>query len=625
MEEQFDWTPSPPSSPLTPPSPVSPLFDDSPSALSSYSSSPPAHQTVLDFQGLPITVSASLSPADASLVRSSIDAYMAQVFVYGDSWHVISQAVAVDSHCLLALVLMADYLIANESFALAVQYLARARELLQLSGGAHSPHTQRERQYVRAWNEWVKGKTHALVTLTELIAAHPSDLFAVKKAQLIAFLQGDFPRMLSIVRQPTVAAACGSRPYYQGMLAFALEENGEVDEAEAAGRRGVAVDAGDVWSYHAVAHCLLQRGRLREGIAWMERHCHRWELCMSFMYTHAWFHTALFYLEDGQLSRVQHCYDHHVWRPPSAPSPPCAHTDSAPAPLSLPPTASAHRGVPIPADSPSVFVPFLHADRGKLEDQLNALILLWKWDLRVTGVWAGGGGRGDEFDERYREIVKHVAFPPSSCLGLFGLLLLHAAVRAGEREKAKGLLAQITAKVQAMGDDGSAGRRRAKHVAIFLPVANAIFTADTDASSKGQEAAYQLAAPVMTTYHRYLHRQERKHQRKGEAGAAVEGAVGEGAGLTGSAPWSAVSFPFSGRHVLQVIVGSGEQRSVLTDFWLQLLYDSGRFAECEEEARQWLRDRRGTEGCRSWQRVVDECQRRRLSARDPAVQGTALQ
>ena len=290
MEEQFDWSPSPPASPLSPESPSSPLDDSA--AISSYTAAS-STATYSDSQGLPVTVSASLSTEVAGEVIGCINAYMEQVLTYGNSWHVIHRATVLDPHCLLALVLTADYLIAAEHLNHATHYLHRAKHILTLSGGRHSHVTQREQLYVLAWTEWVKGKKHALTTLKQLIELYPNDLFAIKKAQLIAFLSGDFPRMLSLVTTPAVRAACSKRAYYGGMVAFALEENGEVEEAERVAREGVELCETDVWSYHAVAHCLLAQGRIAEGRAWMEANCWRWERCMSFMYTHSWYvHTA---------------------------------------------------------------------------------------------------------------------------------------------------------------------------------------------------------------------------------------------------------------------------------------------------------------------------------------------
>ena len=76
----------------------------------------------------------------------------------------------------------------------------------------------------------------------------------------------------------------------------------------------------------------------------------------------------------------------------------------------------------------------------------------------------------------------------------------------------------------------------------------------------------------------------------------------------GASEWAAVASLLSGRHVLQVLVGSGVQRSVLTDWWMRCMHRSGHRRECEEEARQWLREGKGD--CRRyWQGWVDACQR----------------
>ena len=195
--------------------------------------------TYTDSQGLLVTVSASLSTEVAGEVIDCINAYMEQVLTYGNSWHVIHRATILDPHCLLALVLTADYLIAAEHLNHATHFLNRAKHLLTLSGNQYSHVTRREQLYVTAWTEWVRGKKHALTTLKTLIDAYPNDLFALKKAQLIAFLSGDLPRMLSLVQSPAVRAACSKRPYYGGMVAFALEENGEVEEAERVAREAV--------------------------------------------------------------------------------------------------------------------------------------------------------------------------------------------------------------------------------------------------------------------------------------------------------------------------------------------------------------------------------------------------
>jgi hypothetical protein len=61
------------------------------------------------------------------------------------------------------------------------------------------------------------------------------DLFALKRGQLVAFCVGDRAGMLEIAL--AMRDTSGDRPYFNGMLCFALEQNGRYDEALAAGKR----------------------------------------------------------------------------------------------------------------------------------------------------------------------------------------------------------------------------------------------------------------------------------------------------------------------------------------------------------------------------------------------------
>ena len=618
MEEQFDWSPSPPSSPLSPESPLSPL--DESAALSSCTAAS-STTTYSDSQGLPVTVSASLSVEVAGEVIDCVNQYMEQVLTYGNSWHVIHRATLLDPHCLLALVLTADYLIAAEHIDHATRYLSRAKQLLTLSGNQHSHVTRREQLYVTAWTEWVRGKKHALTTLRLLIELCPNDLFAIKKAQLIAFLSGDFPRMLSLVNTPAVRAACNKRAYYGGMVAFALEENGEVEEAERVAREGVALCETDVWSYHAVAHCLLAQGRIAEGRAWMEANCWRWERCMSFMYTHSWFHAALFYLEDEDWPQVQHAYEQHIWRIDSQPTAsrsssasdsPSGHVHVSPAIEERPPIAKPHEEQKADTtEAVSVFQPFLSSDKGKIEDQLNALLVLWKWQVRCSSAGQASAPTATvDFAAYYRELISYVRWPPSQTLGLFGLVLLQACVSGHDEAKASELRQAMQQRVDAME-----GGKQTKHVALYLPIADAVmayYGRATDAAGGGRQSAYQLLAPIMSTYHRWLHRSERKHAPH-TASSPAPPATAAPSGGSQRVSWQSAAFPWSGRHLLQVVVGSGEQRSVLSDWWLQLLYDTRHHADCEREAEQWLMYRR-SEGSRFYRRMRDESRARQAAA-----------
>lgn len=101
--------------------------------------------------------------------------------------------------------------------------------------------------------------------------------------------------------------------YLHGMLAFGLEQCHRLPEAEEAGRRATAMNRCDPWAHHAVAHVMETQGRLDEGIAWMESLSDTWEDCNSMLYTHNWWHIALFYLEQEDFQQVLALYDTHIW------------------------------------------------------------------------------------------------------------------------------------------------------------------------------------------------------------------------------------------------------------------------------------------------------------------------
>ena len=553
----------------------------------------------------------------------------------------ISYAVSLDPHCVLANVLMADYCIANEEYTQAKHYLHQARLIRKhsmeqslassasssASAASSTALTQREHLYVIAWLEWLKGKKHALATLSYLLTLYPSDLFAVKKAQLIAFLQGDFARMLMIVQHPAVVAACQSLPYYHGMLAFALEENHYIVEAEQAARHGLSVNAHDVWCTHAVAHCLLSRGAIKEGIQWMHEHEHQWQHCMSFMYTHAWFHTSLFYLLDEQFHQVQRIFATHIWRMnahAAAASVADADADDSADEEKKSSSASSdqtHALAPPPGMSVSpLHKPFALQDKQKAEDQMNALIILWKWELRCTG--AASGDTSDHvaasttaasFDGYYDDLLRHIAWPSPHSLGLFGLLLLHALARSStsaqqqqHHQRAQQLLQQIHQNINEMKSEAGS-RKKLKYQQLYAPLAEAIYvwatieykgTAASASTSAPADKAYALAHGVMSPYQHYIHEQHVAHQQRSSSSASSPSKEHSATQTSTSASASSLN----GRHVIQVVGGSGEQRSVLGDWWLELLISTGHFTQAQEEIHRGYDARK--EGMHYLQRLL---------------------
>jgi hypothetical protein len=157
---------------------------------------------------------------------------MHQVFTYGCDWCVILDAVRIDPSCILVLVLAADYFIATEDIPNANACIKYAKAMIK----RYPEYKDREKQYVSAWGSWLSGDAKAAFNhMSALSQAYPSDLFILKRGQLLAFILGDVKSMLTIVNTPAVIYACRGKKYYHGMLSFALEQNCRFEEAAAEG------------------------------------------------------------------------------------------------------------------------------------------------------------------------------------------------------------------------------------------------------------------------------------------------------------------------------------------------------------------------------------------------------
>jgi hypothetical protein len=58
---------------------------------------------------------------------------------------------------------------------------------------------------------------------------------------------------------------------------------------------------------------MLSTGRVREGVEFLGEAQRTWVDLNSFMYTHNWWHKALFHISLGDTAAVFDAYDNHVW------------------------------------------------------------------------------------------------------------------------------------------------------------------------------------------------------------------------------------------------------------------------------------------------------------------------
>lgn len=148
--------------------------------------------------------------------------------------------------------------------------------------------------------------------LDRATAARPAALLSFKLSHGLRFMCGDRAGML---RRSSVALHDLDDPWAAGFVlgchAFALEEHGLYEAAEAVGHRAVMLAPEDSWGRHAVAHVHEMRGETDAGIVWIEDSRTHWSRCNNFSFHMAW-HLALLHLERGDHDRVLDLYDREV-------------------------------------------------------------------------------------------------------------------------------------------------------------------------------------------------------------------------------------------------------------------------------------------------------------------------
>ncbi len=254
-----------------------------------------------DSYGNPVTT-------DSTEAVAAIDRFAASFLGYGTDFAVIYDGAAASPDCALAHtqgVVLGLFMETAAGLDLAAQSLDQARAAI-----GHA--TMRERLYLRAVEAWHDGDLRSAVQLHEEIAdRYPRDIAAAKLGQTHYFNLGDSQGMLRLAEK--IIDSHRQTAYAWGMLAFGLEQCHRLDDAEAAGRRATTMQPAEPWAHHAVAHVLETRGQLAEGIAWMERHADTWDGCNSFMYTHNWWHVALYLIDLGDYDHALELYDRRVW------------------------------------------------------------------------------------------------------------------------------------------------------------------------------------------------------------------------------------------------------------------------------------------------------------------------
>ncbi len=190
-----------------------------------------------------------------------------------------------------------------------------AREALTSaqSSLARTDATARERLYVEALAAWIGGHpSKSAAILEDILLTHPHDALAMKLVQAIQFVMGRPEEMrASLERIMPAYTDHEALGYLKGCYAFTLEETGEYQAAETAGREGLLISPNDAWGLHAVAHVYDMTARAEDGLFWLSGREAAWEHCNNFRY-HVWWHIALMHLDLGQVDEALALYDAEI-------------------------------------------------------------------------------------------------------------------------------------------------------------------------------------------------------------------------------------------------------------------------------------------------------------------------
>ena len=206
------------------------------------------------------------------------------------------------AHCLKGYFAMLSYKQANVPMA-----VEAARAARRLTANA----TPREQAHVAALDAWIAGDLDSALAIWEqILSEHPLDVIAFRLAHFNNFWLGRPGEMRASVER--VKPKWGRElPGYGTVLSchcFSLEECGDYAGAEPSGRAAIAIDPGDIWGTHAVAHIMEMQGRHAEGIAWLDELERHWGGGNNLLH-HLWWHRALFHLERREFDAVLDLYD----------------------------------------------------------------------------------------------------------------------------------------------------------------------------------------------------------------------------------------------------------------------------------------------------------------------------
>jgi hypothetical protein len=179
-----------------------------------------------------------------------------------------------------------------------------ANPLLARVAALRTSLNERERLLAGAVEAACAGHYAQALTHCEAITARwPRDVVAAKFAEFMFYMAPDYTRHMRFMER--IAAANQGFSHFEAMHAFALGLGGEHARAERVAELAIEHDPDTPWAHHALAHQLLQQGRIAEGFSMLERFAPSWAPHVRSMQCHNTWHMGLFQLADMRLDDVR--------------------------------------------------------------------------------------------------------------------------------------------------------------------------------------------------------------------------------------------------------------------------------------------------------------------------------
>ena len=177
------------------------------------------------------------------------------------------------------------------------------------------PMNAREASLAEAVGFLLEGEWSAAARRLDLHSmSYPHDFLALQAGHLMDFFRAHARELRDRIARtlPEWSPDMPLYPLLLGMHAFGLEECGDYDRAEEAGRHALAFDRRDCWAHHAVAHVMEMQGRAEDGVGWMIAREADWAGEDNFFRVHNWWHRGLFHLALEQNDEALALYDAQV-------------------------------------------------------------------------------------------------------------------------------------------------------------------------------------------------------------------------------------------------------------------------------------------------------------------------